>query len=659
VQRNPRIAGTSAGAETAVWVDLRSSQNNIYSSTLASGGSTWAANKKVTDNTAALKDNPDVIVGSDGTSYAVWQDSRNGNADIYFSKLTAGGSAWSANVKVSDDPGTTAQTSPRIGIDGAGNLTVIWLDARTSPAQLRVSRQTAGSNTWSASTQLTDAAARPTGTPTLSERPDGSAWVAWTDTRIANTDIWGSQYTGGAWTTSTKQSDDPGAFAQSNPTLAYSTAELARAWRDDRTGNADIRASRIAYNPGIDHVGYSYDGLERLTAGTTTNPESLTLDAGSNIATRTGPSATYTYDTANRVTGDGTQTFTWSTADRLTNRGADTFGYDPLDRMTSSTVSATARTYTYNGDGLLKSRTQGASTTPFLWDPSSSPSRLLMQGSDRLVYGLGPLWVVKADASTSALARDGGHSVRAEVSGSGAVISSFRYRAYGAIVQSSGATLPTYLGYAGQLQDPSGLLYMRARWYDPAIGRFTTHDPLESDPAHPAALNGYGYANANPSTLADPSGLAASTGGDDGGACIDEACALHKDYSTTTVASAADNRMTWYLEEAAAKKPVTPRSKLALSSTPHRTHPLTWAIFDDLAGAVLLVGTGAVLVIAGGALIGEGVATTATGPGALVGIPSVVLGAQAVSIGVVSTGAGFWLFYETVWSPVKEAVFGP
>jgi RHS repeat-associated protein len=506
VQRNPRIAGSSGGAETAVWVDLRSSQNNIYSSTLAAGGSTWAANKKVTDNTAALKDNPDVIVGSDGTSYAVWQDSRNGNADIYFSKLTQGGSAWSANVKVSDDPGTTTQTAPRIGIDTAGNLTVLWLDARTSPAQLRVSRQTAGTNTWSASIQLTDAAARPTGTPALSERADGSAWVAWTDTRIANTDIWASQYTGGSWTTSTKQSDDPGAFAQSTPTLAYSSAELARAWRDDRAGNADIRASRIAYNPGIDHFGYSYDGLERLTAGTTTNPESFTLDAGSNIANRTGPSATYTYDTSNRLTNDGTQTFTWNTADRLTNRGADTFGYDPLDRMTASTVSTTARSYTYNGDGLLKSRTQGASTTQFLWDPSSSPSRLLMHGSDKLVYGLGPLWVVKADGTTSAFARDGGKSVRAEVNGSGTVTASFRYRAYGALAQSSGASTPSYLGYAGQLQDPSGLLYMRARWYDPAVGRFIVHDPIPGSPVAPETLNGTGYAGANPLRFDDPSG---------------------------------------------------------------------------------------------------------------------------------------------------------
>jgi len=101
-------------------------------------------------------------------------------------------------------------------------------------------------------------------------------------------------------------------------------------------------------------------------------------------------------------------------------------------------------------------------------------------------------------------ARDGGKSVRAEVNGSGTVTASFRYRAYGAIAQSNGASTPSYLGYAGQLQDPSGLLYMRARWYDPAVGRFTTSDPAASGSG---IQNLYAYASANPIRMSDPTGL--------------------------------------------------------------------------------------------------------------------------------------------------------
>lgn len=251
--------------------------------------------------------------------------------------------------------------------------------------------------------------------------------------------------------------------------------------------------------------GFSYDGLNRLTTVTTTNPESFTLDAGSNITARTGPSATYTIDGENRPTSDGTNTITWSSADRLTGRGADTFGYDPLDRLTSSTVAGTSRTYGYSGDGLLQSRTQGT-TTNLLWDPATSPSRLLQHGGDRIVYGLGPLYVIKADGTTRALAGDGGKSVRAEVDGSGSLTGSWRYRAYGVIAQNSGQSLPSILGYAGQLLDPSGLYYMRARWYDSGTGRFVTRDPMPGAMTLPVALNAYGYANLNPVVRDDPTG---------------------------------------------------------------------------------------------------------------------------------------------------------
>jgi RHS repeat-associated protein len=256
--------------------------------------------------------------------------------------------------------------------------------------------------------------------------------------------------------------------------------------------------------------GFSYDGLNRLTGVTTTNPEAFTLDGASNITARTGPPATYTIDAANRPTSDGLQAFTWSNADRLVARGADSFGYDPLDRLTSSAVAGTARTYAYNGDGLLQSATEAAVTTALLWDPASSPSRLLQRGDDRVIYGLGPLYVVQAGDTTLALARDGGKSVRAEVDGTGAVTGSWRYRAYGEIAQGGpGPLVPVLLGYAGQLLDPSGLYYMRARWYDPATARFLSRDPVAGLPSSPGTLNSFGYVAGRPTSFADPSGACA------------------------------------------------------------------------------------------------------------------------------------------------------
>jgi RHS repeat-associated protein len=287
----------------------------------------------------------------------------------------------------------------------------------------------------------------------------------------------------------------------------------------DRTALSEF-VSGITPAGQTDGFTMTYDGLLRLTGVALTNPETFTLDAASNVAARTGPAKTFSYDQANRLTNDGAQAYTWSAADRLVQRGADTFAYDALDRLTSSAVGGVPRSYTYDGDGLLSSRLTPLATT-FLWDPASAPQRLLQAGTDRIVHGLGPLYVARADGTTTTLARDGGKSVRAEVSDLGLVTGSWRYRAYGETAQASGLG-PSILGYAGQLTDPSGLLYMRARWYDPTTGRFMTADPVAGNAQVPATMNAYLYAAANPSVLSDPAGLR-FIADDPSGAC-DETC---------------------------------------------------------------------------------------------------------------------------------------
>jgi RHS repeat-associated protein len=254
-----------------------------------------------------------------------------------------------------------------------------------------------------------------------------------------------------------------------------------------------------------------YDGLERLTSferhfvanGASVSNETFNLDAASNIASRTGPAASNSYDGANRQTSDGTRSFTWDGADRLTLRGSDTFSYDPLGRMTSSVVAGTTRSYSYDGDGLLRSRTQGSSTTRFLYDSAITPAPLLLAGSEQLVYGLGPLYRVHPDGSYATFVRDGLGSVRLEVSGTGAISNAFDYTAFGAL---SASTQEPLLGFAGEFTDPSGLVYLRARWYDPAAGRFVARDQVPGNPMYPASRNLYVYAFDNPALLTDPSG---------------------------------------------------------------------------------------------------------------------------------------------------------
>nr|BFE74508.1 hypothetical protein GCM10020092_078090 [Actinoplanes digitatis] len=60
--------------------------------------------------------------------------------------------------------------------------------------------------------------------------------------------------------------------------------------------------------------------------------------------------------------------------------------------------------------------------------------------------------------------------------------------------------------FVGGDQDPTGLEHMGAREYDAGLGRFISRDPV-FDATDSQQINGYAYANNNPITKSDPSGL--------------------------------------------------------------------------------------------------------------------------------------------------------
>jgi RHS repeat-associated protein len=63
-------------------------------------------------------------------------------------------------------------------------------------------------------------------------------------------------------------------------------------------------------------------------------------------------------------------------------------------------------------------------------------------------------------------------------------------------------------GYTGEPWEASaGLLYLRARYYQPATGRFTQPDPAGAVAVSPQGGNRYAYGSDNPINYVDPSGL--------------------------------------------------------------------------------------------------------------------------------------------------------
>jgi len=92
----------------------------------------------------------------------------------------------------------------------------------------------------------------------------------------------------------------------------------------------------------------------------------------------------------------------------------------------------------------------------------------------------------------------------AEADASGNITATFDYAPYGS--QALG-TPPDGPGYTGHVNDPeSGLVYMQARYYDPATGRFLSTDPVEHSAGALLGFNRYDYASNNPIANVDPNG---------------------------------------------------------------------------------------------------------------------------------------------------------
>ena len=99
---------------------------------------------------------------------------------------------------------------------------------------------------------------------------------------------------------------------------------------------------------------------------------------------------------------------------------------------------------------------------------------------------------------------DGLGSVRHLTNSAGAVVQSYRFSPFGMPLGAGGSGA---FGYAGEQWDAAtNLLYLRARWDNPATGRFLTRDPFSGLAGLPQTPHPSVYARNNPLHLTHPSG---------------------------------------------------------------------------------------------------------------------------------------------------------
>jgi RHS repeat-associated protein len=245
----------------------------------------------------------------------------------------------------------------------------------------------------------------------------------------------------------------------------------------------DAVGNRLRQSSGRHTINYLYDGADRLLKGGT---------------------VMYTYD------GNGNQT----SVTRAATGTPVIYSYDAANRLISVTSGAIRSSFSYDGDGNRINQSVSSGIFNYVNDIASAVPVVLQEsgpdGDISYAYGLNVISESGNDFHDF-YQYDGLGSVVGLTDFRGRLIQRYAYDAWGRTTDNlpeQDIGVRNKFRFTGEALDAStGLYYLRARYYEPSLGRFLSRDPLLGSPFFPLSQHRFEYALANPVRYRDPSGL--------------------------------------------------------------------------------------------------------------------------------------------------------
>jgi len=252
---------------------------------------------------------------------------------------------------------------------------------------------------------------------------------------------------------------------------------------------------------------YGYDSIYEL----------LSTTRGSNTT------ESYTYDpVGNRLSSLGVSSYSYNVSNEMTSNSNASYTYDNNGNTTSKTASGNTTNYTWDYENRLTQVTlpNSGGTVTFEYDPfgrriykqSPNATSIFAYDGNNLVQtvnstgGLVARYTQTTNIDEPLAMQRGGTTDYYEQDGLGSVTSlanTYTYDSFGNVTNSTGSVSNPF-SYAGrEFDSETGILYDRARYYDPSLGRFATEDPLLFSGGD---SNFYAYVGGDPVDYADPFG---------------------------------------------------------------------------------------------------------------------------------------------------------
>jgi len=268
---------------------------------------------------------------------------------------------------------------------------------------------------------------------------------------------------------------------------------------------------------------FEYDALHRLVSEIITDPSSGNRNTsyiydpvGNRLSkNENGDLTNYSYDANDRILTHGGTSYSYdpngNTHERINQDGTTTYLYNAENRLVAVETPGGTLGYAYDADGIRISATVNGLETGCLIDPNRDYAQVLAeidgQGAATATYTYGTDLISQDRLGQTHFYHYDGHGSTTALSDQSATITdTYAYEAFGNLIARTGTTT-NYQRYSGERYDPNlGFIYLRARHYNPSIGRFHTMDTWQGNGQDPITLHKYLYANANPVMGVDPSG---------------------------------------------------------------------------------------------------------------------------------------------------------
>jgi len=251
----------------------------------------------------------------------------------------------------------------------------------------------------------------------------------------------------------------------------------------------DLVGNRLTRNDSVAGLAnYIYDAnnrLQQLTQGSQTT--TFGYDDNGSILPRSNGTQTITYDWIN----DGENRLAGVTNSELRGSSQTNFVYDAFGNRVASIANGVRTNY-------LTASVGGLPEVLVEYDAAG-------QVTADYTHGLG-LVAATRNGREGFYHTDGIGSTRAITNSVGLVTDRYTYDAFGGLLNQTG-TFGNSFQFAGEQRDSyTGLDYLRARYYDPSLGRFISKDAFSGFLSDPYSQHDYQYAHANPVRFTDPTG---------------------------------------------------------------------------------------------------------------------------------------------------------